>query len=185
MFLAPPGICSIFDWLQFASCPVSYCILSRPPPCWLLAVKLKGLPVISARPIWDKSPSADLQISSLGNISLQTSLKKSGERLPFAGFWPSSGLQVLPRSYLSRTTLGQVSWCRRYPASNNVCKHVLNLRFISCIMVWTSFCFDPSMKVLYRLNKIQSINNRNLADQNHQESTYDYSRADISACKLW
>ena len=142
--VAPPCIWSIFNWLQFASCRVSYCILSRPPPCWLLAVKLKGLPVISARPIWDKSPSADLQISSPGNISLQTSLQKSDERLPFAGFWPSSGLQVLPRSYLSRTTLGQVSWCRRYPASNNVCKHVLNLHFISCIMVWTSFCFDPS-----------------------------------------
>ena len=75
MCLAPPGIWSIFDWLQFASCRVSFCILSRPPPCWLLAVKLKGLPVISARPIWDKSPSADLKISSLGNISLQTSFR--------------------------------------------------------------------------------------------------------------
>ena len=128
--------------LHLVPSPIVFC--RAHPTCWLLAVKLKGLPVISARPIWDKSPSADLQISSLGNISLQTSLKKSGERLPFAGFWPSSGLQVLPRSYLSRTTLGQVSWCRRYPASNNVCKHVLNLRFISCIMVWTSFCFDPS-----------------------------------------
>ena len=44
------------------------------------------------------------------------------------------------------------------------------------------------MKALYRLNTIQSMNNCNLADQNHQESTYDSSRervyiANISACK--